>query len=184
MTSEPGRENISEVSRLCRALIARQAQLGGTDPAEDQEIQGFVADISSLPDGRRVLWYMASWIRGLQNRLNRVRRETTGTPPLTFVQIRDALTADGQTGSGLLDDVFAILREVEVPAVHRDQAEIDGAVLRASRQGWPALFTFSYIALRLGRTVVSEDPSVESLERLLSEISLSEEIDLIERGED
>jgi len=182
----PGRENLAEISRLCRALVARSATLvEGTDPARDDVISGILDDIDALPTPQASLWYLASMIQALRNRLNRVLREAGDGPPMTFLQMRDALAVGGQTSPALLDDVFAILREVEVPLSHRDQAAIDEAVGGAGeRWGHAATFTLSHIYIRLGRTVVLRDPTVETLEGLIADLSVSLETDLIESGED
>jgi len=63
--TQPGRENIADLSRQCRALVARQAQLpSGTDPGKDPVVRDLLAEVTQLPVPHHSLQFMGAMAVG------------------------------------------------------------------------------------------------------------------------
>jgi hypothetical protein len=180
--TKPGRDHIAAISRQCRALVARQAQLpNDTDPGKDPVICGLLDEVTQLPVPHHSLQFMGAMVLAMHRRLVRVLSEQ-GRAEIRLDEARRVMAEDGQTHPELLTGCFAILEALSVTP--RDNGPLaDALAVTGNKFGVYAHLTLSALYLRFARTVVNADPNIGDLDQLLAEVSLAEEILLIEQGE-
>jgi hypothetical protein len=119
---------------------------------------------------------MAAMVVAMYSRLVRVARVRQASP----LPIEDLLPSRGNPIRH--KDCLAMIREVGRSP--RDEQALADAILRAAeRWGARANLTLSFMFLSVALNVVAHDPSVSSLDALLAEFFIAEEIDLIYKGE-
>lgn len=177
--NEPGREDIAEVSRLSRAIATRRAGLPpDEDPLTDELLVELLEETGTLPVPARSLQYMAAIVVAMYNRLVRVARQQGGSP----MPIEELLLAQGGGNPVLLKDCRAVISEIDQP--RRDQKALTEAVLLAAeRWGQKAVLALSFMFQAVALNVLAHDPSVSTMEELLAQFFLDDEVDLINRGE-
>jgi hypothetical protein len=177
--SEPGREDIAEVSRLSRAIATRRAGLPpDEDPLTDELLVGLLEETATLPVPARSLQYMSAIVVAMYKRLVRVARQQGASP----VPIEELLLAQGGGNVILLKDCRAVVREIGRP--QPDQKALEEAVwLAAERWGQKAVLALSFMFQTVALNVLAHDPSVSTMDELLAQFFLDDEVDLINKGE-
>lgn len=182
--NQSGRHNVADISRLCRAFMARYSSVpAGADPSADQVIAGLIDEVDALPIPGNSLVYMAAMIKAMHNRLVRVVRDhPNGGTPMSLGDIESQMLADGSGSPALVADCFAVI--TETARTPRDQRRLDRVVSEAGeRWGAAANLTLAFVYVGIARGVVDIDPTVHSITGLLAEVSLDEERDLMRNDE-
>jgi hypothetical protein len=183
-TSGQGREDVADVSRLCRAFLTIRLHSEATNPDEalaEPALQRILSDVEALAVPVRSLQMMAAYYCHLSQRLGMTYAKLGGDTPHLIEDLHAKLVREGDVHPNLIEACFSLVYALRDEP--RRLAEVERWGRTAAQSGPRSLLLLASCCLRTARTIVLTDPEVDDVEALLSTIAIEDEINLMNHGE-
>lgn len=167
---------------MARGLIVAVHSAEPGDPLDDPAVDLILQDIRDQGAAGAVFHVLTHMTTFALTHINTARM-ARGEEPLTLVEMRSIMAAEGTIDVELVRDCFSVLGALQLPHTRRTSHDPSGRMLRRTLETWGpyALVTVSHVYLRLVRSLAEYGD--EDMEYLLRCFTVAQERDLYGLGE-